>query len=314
MNELSPSITKADALDWSKGAAFIDGAFMPIAEAKMPVLDWGFLKSDVTYDVVHVWDGAFFRLDDHLKRFAGSMAKLRMSLPYDDQRIAEVLAGCVRRTGLREAYVAMICSRGMPLPGLPRKPSHIPCRFIAYALPWIDVMSPEVQERGAHLITAKTRRIPSDSVDPTAKNFHWGDLVRALFEAEDAGVDNAVLLDHDGYVTEGPGFNVFAVTDGKVVTPDRGALEGITRQSVLDLCAELGIPASVGRLRAEDLSNADELFTSTTAGGVMPVSRIDGTILSNDRPGPVSAKLKALYWQKHREGWHATPIDYGTGA
>ncbi len=110
------------------------------------------------------------------------------------------------------------------------------------------------------------------------KNYHWGDMIRALFEAEDAGADTAVLLDQDGYVTEGPGFNVFAVIDGTVVSPDRGALEGVTRQSVLDLCAKLGIPCEVRPLTADELREADEVFTSTTAGGVMPASRIDGRI------------------------------------
>jgi branched-chain amino acid aminotransferase len=311
MTQLAEAVGAASTVGmWPDGAAYLNKEYVPIADANISVLDWGFTKSDVTYDVVHVVDGAFFRLDDHLKRFAKSMAGLRMSIPHDEAAIAGILAECVRRTGLRDAYVAMVCSRGVMAPGMPRKPSLIENRFIAYAIPWIDVMAPEIQERGGHLIVARTPKIPSDSVDPTIKNYHWGDLVRALFEAEDAGADTAVLLDHEGYVTEGPGFNVFAVKDGKVSTPDRGALEGITQLAVMELCGELGIPFEVARLRAQDLYEADEIFTSTTAGGVMPVSRLDGTIFSNDRPGPISARLKEIYWRKHREGWCATPIDY----
>jgi branched-chain amino acid aminotransferase len=305
--------TAAAAHDWPDGAAFVDGAFCPIGEAKISVLDWGFSKSDVTYDVVHVWRGSFFRLDDHLDRFEASMRGLRMRPPYTRDEIADILAECVRRTGLRDAYVAMICTRGAPKPGQPRKPGLFENRFIAYAVPWIWVMTPEQQARGAHLIVARTRRIPPDSVDPTIKNFHWGDLVAAMFEAEDRGADNAVLLDHDGYVTEGPGFNVFAVIGGEVVSPDRGALEGITRRSVMELCAELGIPCRTGRITAEQLKAADEVFGATTAGGVMPVARIDDAVLSGDRPGPISTRLREAYWRKHEEGWHATPIDYGRG-
>jgi branched-chain amino acid aminotransferase len=295
---------------WPQGAAWIEDRFVPIAEARIPILDWGFTRSDVTYDVVHVWHGRFFRLDDHLDRFAASMRGLRMTIPQDRAAIARILTDCVRATGLRDAYVAMICTRGAPAPGQPRHPAFCVNRFYAFVLPWVWVMSPEMQARGAHLLIARTPRIAAESVDPTIKNYHWGDLTRALFEAADAGLDNAVLLDAEGYVTEGPGFNLFAVIDGEVVTPDRGALEGITRKSVLELCAELGVPARIGRLTAEDLRNADEAFCTTTAGGVMPVSRIDGRILSNDRPGPISVRLRERYWQKHEEGWHATPIDY----
>ena len=295
---------------WPDGAAFVDGAYLPIAEARISVLDWGFTRSDACYDVVHVTDGAFFRLDDHIRRFEASMAGLRMSLELDGAAIKAVLMQCVRLTGLRDSYVAMVCSRGTPPVG-PRGPlAEFQNRFIAYALPWIDVLSPEIQDRGGHLIIARTPRIPADSVDPTIKNYNRADMTRAMFEAEDAGADTAIMLDHEGYVTEGPGFNIFVVRDTAIVTPDRGALEGITRRTVLELCDELGLAARPGRLRAADLLEADEVFAVTTAGGIMPVARIDNRILSNDRPGPVATRLKALYWQRHREGWLATPVDY----
>lgn len=293
-----------------KGAAWAEGRIVAVEEARIPITDWGFTHSDVTYDVVHVWKGSFFRLDDHLRRFQASMAGLRMALPYDGDDLARMLHEVVRASGLRDAYVAMICTRGNPAPVGPRHPANCVNKFWAFALPWVWVIPPEVQERGAHLIIARTPRIPPDCVDPTIKNYHWGDLTRALFEAKDAGADNAVLLDFDGYVTEGPGFNVFAVIDGTVVSPDRGALEGITRQSVLELCAEMGIPSRIGRITKQQFLDADEVFTATTAGGVMPVSRVDGRIYGNDRPGPISARLKERYWQRHDEGWCATPVDY----
>ncbi|GAB5469497.1 MAG: D-amino acid aminotransferase [Rhodospirillales bacterium] len=312
---MSDAATLAEKSDtttnpFAAGCGFVEGAYKPIAEVGVSVLDWGFNKSDVTYDVVHVWHGGFFRLQDHLDRFWRSMAGLRMRIPYSQADVAEILEGCVSRAGLQDSYVAMITTRGVPLPGMPRKPSLLQNRFIAYALPWVDVIPPDVQERGAHLIVAETPRIPSVCVDPTIKNYHWGDLIRGQFEAEDRGADAAVLLDLEGYVTEGPGFNVFAVIDGVVVSPDRGALEGISRQSVLDLCQELGIPSEVRGLTVAELRDADEIFTSTTAGGVMPASRIDGRIMGNDRPGPISSKLKERYWARHAEGWHRTPVNY----
>lgn len=296
---------------WSSGAAYIDGRYMPIAEAAIPITDWGYRRSDVTYDVVSVWGGAFFRLDDHIARFRHSMRALRLDPPESDDDIRGILAECVRRAGLREAYVAMDCLRGTPKPDAERHPVNCRNYLAAFAVPYAWVMSPEVQARGAHLIIASAPRIADDSVDPTVKNFHWGDLTRGLFEARDRGADNCVLLDRDGHVTEGPGFNVFAVTDGSVVTSDRGSLGGITRLSVQELCAELEIPFTMRALPAAELREADEVFLSTTAGGIMPASRLDGRILGNDRPGPVSARLRETFWAKRAAGWHATPIDYG---
>ena len=315
MNTLSfSSEAPAGSGIWPDGAAFVEDRFRPVGDAGISVLDWGFTRSDVCYDVVHVKDGTFFRLDDHIHRFQASMAGLRMRIPHDTVAITDILMTCVRLTGLRDSYVALVCTRGTPPPGPRGSLSAFRNRFIAYALPWIDVLSEEIQQRGGHMIIARTPRIPAECVDPTIKNYNRGDMTRAMFEAEDAGVDSAIMLDHEGFVTEGPGFNIFAARDGELVTPDRGALEGITRKATLELCADIGIPAREGRLRAEDLHEADEVFAVTTAGGIMPVTRIDKRILSNDRPGPIASRLKALYWQRHTEGWHATPVDYGDSA
>jgi len=295
---------------WPDGAAYVDGRFVPIAEAKIPVTDWGYRRSDVTYDVVGVWDGAFFRLPDHLARFRRSMSELRLRPAEDDGAIRAILHELVRRTGLRRAYVAMDCLRGRPPRGAPFNPVHARSYLVAFVLPWVWLFSEEQQARGVHAIVAKTPRIAPESVDPTVKNFHWGDLTRALFEAADAGAETAILLDGDGFVTEGPGYNVFAIRDEVVISPDRGALEGITRRSLFELCDELGLRHEIRKLPVEELRAADEILLATTAGGVMPVSRLDGRIYGNDRPGPVSARLRERFWARRAEGWHAEPVDY----
>ena len=295
---------------FTAGAAYIDGRYMPIAQAAIPITDWGYRRSDVTYDVVGVWEGNFFRLDDHIHRFRASMRKFRLEPREGDEEIKAILNRCAALSGLKNAYVAMDCLRGRPAPGMPYHPAHARNYIAAFAIPWVWVMSLEVQKRGGHLIIAETLRIPADSVDPTAKNFHWADLTRGQFEALDRGADFSLLLDSDGNVTEGPGFNVFMVTDGVVVTPDAGVLEGITRKSVIEICADLGIPARVGKVSANEAREADEIFLATTAGGVMPASRIDGRIMGNDRPGPISTKIKDTFWAKRAAGWHGTPVDY----
>jgi len=172
-----------------------------------------------------------------------------------------------------------------------------------------------VQQRGAHLWVASVPRISPLSQDPTYKNYSWRDFVRGMHEAHEHGYDTAVLLDPEGFVTEGSGFNVFAVKGDVVTTPDRGALQGVTRRSVLDLCDELGLQGHIAPLRIEELMDADEVFCSTTAGGVMPCARVGNAelgcnIMANDRPGPISLKLKEAYWRKHDEGWHATEVNY----
>jgi branched-chain amino acid aminotransferase len=170
------------------------------------------------------------------------------------------------------------------------------------------VIPPDVQERGAHLWIAGVPRVPDASVDPTVKNYQWSDLTTGLMEAHDHGFDTAVLLDAAGFVTEGPGFNIFIVRDGRVLTPDRGSLHGITRRSVLELCHMQGIPAAVAPITRAEPEEADEVFCATTAGGVMPVTRVGARILGNDRPGTVSLALKAAYWRKHAEGWYRTEV------
>lgn len=293
---------------FADGAAYVRGRFVPIAEASIPITDWGFTRSDAVYDVVHVWNGAFFRLDDHLRRFARAMGERRLAPPESLERIEDILHRCVALTGLDDAYVAMVTSRGKPRIARSRRPADCDNHFMAYALPWIDVIAPDVQARGAHLWIASRPRVPDASVDPTVKNYQWSDLTSGLLEAHDQGFDTAILCDAQGFVTEGPGFNIFIVRDGRVLTPDRGSLHGITRQSVLEMCAELGIPAAVAPITRAELEEADEVFAATTAGGVMPVSRVGPRILGNDRPGPLSTRLKTLYWRKHREGWHATRV------
>ena len=294
---------------FAAGAAFIDGAYVPIAEAKIPILDWGFTRSDVTYDVVHVWKGRFFRLEDHLNRFERSAAAMHLTLPHSREGLREVLGECVRLSGLREAYVEMGCTRGVPPPGA-RDPRLCSNRFFAYAVPFIWVATEEQRQRGLHLIVSTVQRIPPESVDPTVKNFHWGDLMRGLYDAYARGGETVVLGDGAGNVTEGPGFNVFVVQDGHVSTPARGVLEGITRMSAIELCRELGLPLELGTVPAEALRAADEVFLTSTAGGILPVTRVDGHALGDGRPGPLTTRLRDLYWSRQEAGWHGTPVAY----
>lgn len=300
---------RGDGSDYSAGAAFVEGRFVPIHQARIPVLDLGFLHSDATYDVVHVWKGCFFRLEDHLDRFERSVAQLHLVLPYSRAGIRSILSDCVRLSRLRDAYVEVICTRGVAPPGS-RDPRQCRNRFLAFAIPFVWIVDPERQQRGIDLVVSSVVRIPPQSVDPTVKNYHWGDLTRGLFQAYERGGDTVVLVDLEGNVSEGPGFNVFAVLAGEVVTPGHTVLQGITQRTVHELCTELGIPCRAGTLSPTQLSHAEEIFLSSTAGGIMPATRVNGQPIGNALPGPLTLKLRELYWRKHEQGWYATPIDY----
>lgn len=289
------------------GIAYVDGAYVPISEARISVLDWGFLRSDATYDVVHVWRDRFFRLDRHVDRFLRSVERLRLTLPCDRAGLEVVLKSCVQRAGLHDAYVEMICTRGLS-PTFSRDPRDATNTFIVFAIPFGWILPPEERERGLDLVIAETPRIPPQSVDPTVKNYHWLDLVAGLYEAYDRGGNNVVLPDMAGNIAEGPGFNIFAVSQGAVTTPGTGVLEGITRRTALELCAELGIPTTVGVLTADALRGAEEAFATSTAGGIMPVTRIDGRPLGDGTPGAITRHLIDLYWEKHADPAWTTPV------
>ena len=283
---------------------------MPIGEARIPILDAGFVRSDLTYDVVGVWEGSFFRLPDHMDRLERGCKRIRLPLPKSRSEIEQITIETVRRSGLREAYVEMVVTRGVPAPG-ERDPRRWTPRLYVYAIPYVWIVRPEQQELGTQVIVARdTRRIPTGSVDPTVKNFHWGDLVRGLFEAYDRDAWLPILLDGDGLVSEGAGFNVFAIVDGELLTPARGVLEGITRQTTIEIAQDLGWPVRIGDIPASALYRAQEIFLTSTAGGVMPVATLDGQPVGEGRPGPMTTALRDRYWELHRDPRYALPVSY----
>lgn len=299
---------------YADGCAWIEGEYVPIAEARIPILDAGFVRSDLTYDVVGVWGGSFFRIDDHLARLEKGLTRIRLSSPFSKEEIKKILIEVVRRSGLREAYVEAIVTRGVPGRG-ERDPRTWTPRFYAYAIPYVWIVRPEQQDLGTKAIVAReTIRIPHNAVDPTVKNFHWGDLVRGLFEAYDRDAWLPILTDGNGLVTEGAGFNVFALIDGELRTPEVGVLEGITRMTVIELAEEAQIPVIVGELPVDDLYRATELFFTSTAGGVMPATTLDGSAIGDGRPGPATTKLRKRYWDLHSDPHYALPVQYGDAA
>ena len=298
-----------DHRNYPPGVAYMDGQYLPIHEAKLSVLDYGFLHSDATYDVAHVWGGAFFRLGDHLDRFSRGMDTLHMSIPYNKTQIMEILHNCVALSKLKNAYVEFICTRGTS-PNFSRDPRDAENRFIAFAIPFGSVASKEQLECGLHLAITDVVRIPPSSVDPTLKNYHWLDMVKGLYAAYERGADTAILTDLNGNVSEGPGFNIFSINNGVVSTPDASVLLGITRQTIFDICKELEVRCHAQDVTVDKLKTADEVFITSTAGGVMPVTRIDEQPIASGNIGPLSKRIMDTYWQLHNEGKHRDPVEY----
>jgi branched-chain amino acid aminotransferase len=296
--------------DMSQGVAYVKGRYVPIGEAAIPITDWGFLRSDATYDVVTVWEGAFFRLDTHLDRFLNSCRKFRLDAGLSRAQITDILAQCVRLSGLRSSYVEMIVTRGQP-PWGSRDPRQAVNQFYAFAVPYVWIANEAQRERGLHVVVSDVQRISPHSVDPTAKNYHWNDLTMGLLRALDVGGDTVLLTDGHGHVVEGPGFNVFCVSQsGSLVTPRDGVLEGVTRRTVLDMANALKLPIEVRPLPADELRGAREVFLSSSGGGVLPVTRVDGRTIGDGTPGQTTLKLLQTYWAWHRLPQYSQPIDY----
>lgn len=289
------------------GIAYINGDFTPMAEAKISVLDWGFLRSDATYDVVHVWQNRFFRLDKHIERFMTSIQRMHMTLPVSRSELEGILAECVRRSGHENAYVEMILTRGVS-PTFSRDPRDAVNNLICFAIPFGWIVRPEDRDTGMRVAVSDITRIPPTAVDPRVKNYHWLDFVMALYGAYERDADNVILLDAGGNVTEGPGFNIFTVKDGQVWTPDSGVLEGITRQTVIELARALQIPVETCPVSEDALRDADEVFATSTAGGLMAVTTIDGAAVGDGLAGPLTRRLTDLYWARHADPAWSTAV------
>ncbi|OBT57852.1 hypothetical protein VE04_01964 [Pseudogymnoascus sp. 24MN13] len=287
------SVLNASSNPLSKGIAWVEGELVPVGDARIPLLDQGFMHSDLTYDVPSVWDGRFFRLDDHITRLEASCTKLRLKLPLPREEVKQILVDMVAKS-----------VRG-------NKPADLKNNLYMFIQPYVWVMEPEAQPTGGSAIIARTvRRVPPGSIDPTIKNLQWGDLVRGMLEAEDRGADYPFLTDGDANLTEGSGFNIVLVKDNVLYTPDRGVLQGVTRKSVIDSAKADGYEIRVEYVPVELAFQSDEIFMCTTAGGIMPIVTLDGKSINGGKVGPVTKAIWDGYWAMHYDSAYSFEINY----
>jgi len=287
--------------------AYVNGEYVPRDQARISVFDMGFLRGDAVFDTTSAWNGRIFKLSAHLDRLELSLRAARLSWPLPPEELRGVIIETARRSGLANAYIQTIVTRGEPPMGV-RDLTQCRPGLVVFAIPYVWILGPEQIRAGGKAMIASTRALPVQCLDPKIKSLSRLHFDLAVLQGKAAGADVSIMLDLDGRVTEGPGFNVFVVRNGEMFSPPEGILMGITRQTVFELAAEHKIPAREAQMTAFDLYAADEVFLTSTAGGIMPLVEIDGRPIGDGKPGPVSQRIHGLYWALRESGRDGTPI------
>jgi branched-chain amino acid aminotransferase len=286
--------------------AYVNGEFVPKEEAKVSVLDHGFLYGDGVFEGIRAYNGRIFRLQQHIDRLYESAKTIMLEIPLSKEEMARAIVETVRRNGLRDAYIRPIVSRGVGDLGLdPRKCSR---PTVVIIVDHIQLYPKEAYEKGLRTITASTRKIPPHSLNPRVKSLNYLGNIMARIEANLAGVEEAIMLTTDGFVAECSADNIFIVEDGTVITPPPhlGILKGVTRDAVLELCGKLAIPAAERVFTLHDVYTADECFLTGTGAEIAPVVVVDGRRIGDGTPGPVTKRLISAFRElTSREG---TPV------
>ena len=281
---------------WEHGLAYVGGAFVTAADARVSIFDHSFLYGDGVFETVVVRNGTTFALAPHLERLASSARYLRIEVPLPLDALEELVEELVRRNELRVGFVRVVLSRGSGYPASdPRKATRPLLVLSVQEQPPVALSG-----SGLRLVVARTRRTPPSSLDPRAKTNNYGNLIVAKLEAIDAGADDAILLDHEDHVAELPGSNIFVVDGDRLRTPAEGnLLNGITRAAILELVRSGGVsPLSAAIedvLTPDDLLAADEVFVTSTGSGVARVSAVGGVSIGGGEPGPVTADVAEAY-------------------
>lgn len=280
----------------------INGQFVPAAEAVVSVFDRSFLYGDSLYEVVRTYQGKPFRLREHLKRLDKSAALCQMKFTHGiDEYEREILRAIDRYRSQpgkhhEDVYVRLVVSRGCGKIGFGLGNLEGDNCYVIYVEP-ISMFPNKPFDEGAKLqISARTRNLPN-ALDPAMKSGNYLNSLLAYLSAAREGYDDALMLDYQGFMTEGTTYNIFYVNRGIVATAplDVGILDGVTRRAVINLCIDAGIPCREVRFPREYLYQANEVFISSSLKEVMPVLNIDGKKIGNGKPGPITRQLKDAF-------------------
>ena len=277
------------------GAVYVNGRITSKAEATISVYDHGYLYGDGVFEGIRVYDGRVFKLEEHLDRLYSSARHIMLQVPLERDAMRDAIIQTARASGLRDAYIRPVISRGPGDLGIDPRKCGVPSVIIIVDA--IQLYPKEAYERGLRMITATVRRPAPDALNGRIKSLNYLNNILARIEANQAGVDEALMLTADGYVCECSADNIFVVTGGQIWTPapHLGLLQGVTRDVVLGLARELGIPATERVFTLYDVYAADECFLTGTGAEVGPVVEIDGRQIGGGRPGAVTARLVAAF-------------------
>jgi len=277
-----------DAVCW------MNGEVVPAAEATVSVLDHGLLYGDGVFEGIRFYNHRAFRLGAHLERLALSARAIALQIPYEPEALSAAVGQTIAAFGQLDGYLRLVVTRGAGPLGLDPRGCARPNVFLIAAR--LSLADASVREQGARLIMASTRRLPADGLDPRIKSLNYLNHILARIEANHAGADEAVLLNGAGRVAEGTAENLFVVRGGELLTPPviDGALDGITRNCIMELAADAGLPVREAPLAPYDLYTADECFLTGTGAELIPVRDIDGRPLVGC-PGPVFRDLEQRF-------------------
>ncbi|RXE56580.1 branched-chain amino acid aminotransferase [Methanoculleus taiwanensis] len=285
---------------------YLDGSYVPEAEAKISVFDHGLLYGDGVFEGIRAYNGKIFRLEAHLERLYDSAKTLDMQVPISREEMTEVIKETLRKNNLRDAYIRPVVTRGKGDLGLDPRKCPKPT-VIVIAVSW-GAMYGDLYEKGLKAVTVSVRRTPAESMPPNVKSLNYLNNILAKIEANYKGGDEAIFFDTNGYVSEGSGDNIFVVKNGEIITPPTlNNLRGITRLVVLEIARSLGITVREQNLGYYDLYSADEVFVTGTAAEVAPIRDIDGRVIGTGKPGPITRQMMAAF--KHVTETEGTPIE-----
>ncbi len=280
---------------------WVDGQLVDKTDAKLSVYDHGTLYGDGVFEGIRVYSGKVFECKAHLDRLYASARAIRLDIPYTAAQLEAAMYQTVKANGFTDCYIRLVITRGSGYLGL--SPTKCPKPAVFCIADTIEMYPREMYEKGMAIITASVTRCHPNSIPPRVKSLNYLNNILAKIEANDAGVSEAMLLNHEGNVAECTGDNIFVVRAGQVQTPTTsdGILEGITRAVILRLCGKLGIPCIEKTLQRYDIYTADECFLTGTAAEVIPVTKIDGRQIGTGQVGPVTRKLIDAFHKCIRE-------------
>jgi branched-chain amino acid aminotransferase len=277
-----------------RALCWLNGAITDAANAAVSVLDHGLLYGDGVFEGLRFYRRRVFRLTEHLRRLRYSAQAIGLSLPLDDDALIAAIDALIAAFAADDGYLRLVVTRGVGPLGLDPSRCGTPTVFIVADV--LSLLSTEKRQRGARLITASTRRLGPDGLDPRIKSLNYLNHILARIEANHAGADEAILLNGQGRVAEASSENIFVVRDGILLTPPviDGALDGITRKVVIEIAAHINIECRESSLAPYDLYNADECFLTGTGAELIAVREIDGRLLQQC-PGPIFQRLQQAF-------------------